>query len=86
MLCMIHSWRKQLCVIVQDTDFQFGIKQYLIAAGAMVLIINLNAHYSDLQGYAIISQLCSRCVPAAVLSPPGAKYAQQAKLHHRNAS
>ena len=31
--------------VVQDSDFQFGVKQYLVAAGAMVLIINLNAHY-----------------------------------------
>lgn len=30
---------------MQDTDFQFSVKQWVIAAGAIVLVINLNAHY-----------------------------------------
>lgn len=33
---------------LQDSDFQFGVKQYLVAAGAMVLIININVHYAEM--------------------------------------
>lgn len=41
-------WPHRELASAQDSDFQFGLKQYLITAGGMVVIINLNAHYLSL--------------------------------------
>ncbi|KAK9803200.1 hypothetical protein WJX73_002709 [Symbiochloris irregularis] len=57
----VTSWAG-LMHVLQDTDFQFSVKQWIIAAGAIVLVINLNAHYHEVIGWSLYAGFIAACL------------------------